>query len=354
MEQSPLFQLNLLIWLTWPAPPAGILQPVFQRDGFVLRGIGPVFELSLDTRARASEADIPFRQRTGPDLMLHHEMRRLLLPIECKVSSFGPDVPPGSEKHQAQQAAALLSANGSYLADYVGLPDPSHWHAYLLYAVSGEHEAAMLTTLQNLRNQLLVAQIDPIPVGALGIYIQDDSICLKPASGCEMPVSALRTSSDESIRVMELEDGEDARLLYLLPWDPSIGQADEYEQRVLEERIRSALTSLIGSRLDASAFQVSMDEILQDAVEVWSVWRDREAKAGFRNAARAYVKQVLAELRREVHIDIHQDTFTFTQVTPQVAQLVRRYLASVAFRRGMIDLWSEAVQLDFSLLADGW
>ena len=97
-----------------------------------------------------------------------------------------------------------------------------------------------------------------------------------------------------------------------------------------------------------------MDEILQEAVEVWPVWRDREAKAGFRNAARAYVKQVLTELRREVSIETHQDTFTFTQVTPQVAQSVRRYLSSAAFRRGMIDLWSEAVQLDFGLLADGW
>ncbi len=46
--------------------------------------------------------------------------------------------------------------------------------------------------------------------------------------------------------------------------------------------------------------------------------------------------------------------FTFVQITPQVAQTVRRYLISTAFRRGEIDLWSEAVQLDFSSLAEGW
>jgi hypothetical protein len=354
MEQSPLFQLNLMIWLTWPAPPAGVLQPVLRQEGFTLWGIGPVFELPLDIRARAGAGDIPFQDRAGPDLMLHHEVRGLLLPIECKVSSFGPSVPAGSEKHQAQQAAALLCANGSYLADYIGLPDPAHWGACLMYAVSGEQEAATLTTLGKLRAQLLAAQIEPAPVGALGIYIQDDGIRLKPAPGSEIPVQALRTTSDEGIRVMDLEAGEDARILYLLPWDPSIGQADEYEQRVLEERIRSALTSLIGSRLDVSAFEVSLEEILEDAVEVWPVWRDKEAKAGFRNAVRAYVKQVLVELRREVSIEIHQDTFRFTQVTPQVAQAVRRYLISAAFRRGAIDLWSEGVQLDFSLLADGW
>jgi len=34
--------------------------------------------------------------------------------------------------------------------------------------------------------------------------------------------------------------------------------------------------------------------------------------------------------------------------------MVRHYLTRVTFRRGEIDLWSEAVQLDFSSLADGW
>ena len=144
-------------------------------------------------------------------------------------------------------------------------------------------------------------------------------------------------------------------MLYLLPWDPSIGPPDEHERRVLEERVRSALTSLIGSRLDAPTFEVSLDEILQAAVEVWEVWRDRQAATGFRNAVRVYVKQVLAQLRKmDVEVQIRRSTFIFVQVTPQVAQMVRRYLTGVTFRRGEIDLWSEVVQLDFSSLADGW
>lgn len=213
----------------------------------------------------------------------------------------------------------------------------------------------MQATLGHLSTRLQTAHIDPTPAGALGIHIRDDGVYLKPTLKANVPVTALQAPPPDGARVMELENGQDPRLLYLLPWDPSIGPADEYERRVLEERVRSALTSLIGSRLDALTFEVSLDEILQAAVEVWEVWRDRQATTGFRNAVRVYVKQVLAQLRKMgVDIQIRQNTFTFVRITPQVAQMVRHYLTSVTFRRGQIDLWSEAVQLDFSSLADGW
>jgi hypothetical protein len=355
MEQTPLFQLNLMIWLTWPAPPGGIVHPIFREDDFALQAIGPAFELPLDIRARVRAAGIPSKERPSPDLLLAHHQRRLFVPLECKVSSFGPHVPPGNKKHQARQAAALLSATGPYLSDYLGLPEPANWQAYLLYAVSGSQEAAMQATLGHVGTRLLTARIDSTPAGALGIHIQDDGVYLKPALETTAPIIPLQAAPPHGVRVVELKDGEDPRLPYLLPWDPSIGPASEYERRVLEERVRSALASLIGSRLDAPTFDVSLDEILLATVEVWELWQDRRAATGLRNAVRSYVRRVLAELRKQgVDIQIHQNTFSFAQAMPQAAQEVRRYLNSASFRRGEIDLWSEAVQLDFSSLAAGW
>lgn len=354
MQQTPLFQLNLMIWLTWPTPLGGIVRPIFREDGFTLRGIGPAFEMPLEIRARADSAGIPFKERPGPDLLLDHHQRHLFLPIECKVSSFGPDALPSHRKHQARQAAALLAATGPYLANYFGLP-AEDWQAYLLYAVGGGQETEMQATLDHLSMRLQTAHINPASAGAVGIYIQDDGVYLRPTPTASIPITALQSLPPEGVRVMELESGEDPHPLYLLPWDPSIGPADEYERRVLEERVRTAIASLIGSRLDTPTFEVSLDEILQAAVEVWDRWHDRQAAAGFRNAVRAYVKQILAQLRKiGVEIQIRQNTFILTRVTPQVAQKVRRYLTSTSFRRGDINLWSKAVQLDFSSLADGW
>ena len=215
MEQTPLFQLNLMIWLTWPAPPGGIVRPIFREAGFALRGIGPTFEMPLETRARAGAADIPFKERPGPDLLLEHHQRRLFLAIECKVSSFGPDVPPGHKKHQARQAAALLSATGLYLADYFGLPAPADWWAYLLYAVSGSQEAAMQTTLRCLNTRLQTARVDPTPAGALGIHIRDDGVYLKPALKASVPVTALQAPPPDGVRVIGI--GEQRRPTFALP-----------------------------------------------------------------------------------------------------------------------------------------
>ena len=259
---------GLMLWLVWPTLPTDIVRPILREDGFDLRSIAPAFVAPLEVQARAGTAGIPFKERPSPDLLLEHSERHTLLPIECKVSSFGPDAPSGSERHQSRQAAALLSATGPYLADYFGLSAGVDWQAYLLYAVSGSQEAAMQTTLEVLSARLQTAHIDVTLAGAVGIYIAQDGIYLKPAAAT-VPITALRTSRPDGVRVVKLEDGEDPRVLYLLPWDPSIGPMDTYERRALEERVRSAIAFLIGSRLDATSFDVSLDEVLQAAVEVW-------------------------------------------------------------------------------------
>ncbi|MBN1315821.1 MAG: hypothetical protein JXA42_10145 [Anaerolineales bacterium] len=355
MNQTPLFQLNLMLWLTWPAPSIGTLRPIFLEDGFSLRAIGPAFEMPLEVRAIAGSAGIPFQGRVGPDVLLDHKRRKIFLPIECKVSSFGPDKPAENKNHPVNQANTLLTATGFYLADYLGLPAPATWRSFLLYSVSGGQEAAMYFTLEKLIERMRVVTLDSTSASAIGIYINNDGIYLKPALSTNIPITGFQGSAPDGVRVLEIKEGQDPRLLYLLPWDPSIGPGDEYEQRILEERVRSALTSLIGSRMDLPAFTVSLDEILQTAVEVWDTWQDRQATAGFRNAVRAYVKQILSHLRKmDVEIQIHQDTFSFLNITIEISHQVRRYLAGSAFRRGEIDLWSKAVQLDFSSLADGW
>jgi hypothetical protein len=356
MEQTPLFQLNLMLWLVWPAPTIGDVRPVFREAGFALHAIGPDLVLPLETRARTGAAGIPAKERVNPDLLLAHRPAAIFLPIECKISSFGPDVLLGDAKHQARQTAALLSLTGPYLADRFGLPSANNWRGYLLYAVGGGQEAAMQVTLNELTERLRQAHVEPTASGALGIHIREDGVYLQPAADADPPLLSFPSDRAAGLKVMRLEPGDDPRPLYLIPWDPSVGaSSDEYELRAVEERVRSAVIALIGSRLDATSFNVSLDEILRAAIEVWDVWRDREATAGFRNAVRAYVRRVLAQLRRlGLMIETGQDTFAFAQITPEAAQRVRRYLSSSTFRRGEIDLTSAAVQMDFGSLAEGW
>src|SRR5689334_13610036 len=92
-EQTPLFQLNLLLWLVWSSSPDSItgIKPFFREQGYLLQAIGQPLSLSLAVQSRANHAGIPIQTSSKPDLLLRHSNRQLLLPIECKIRSFGPD-----------------------------------------------------------------------------------------------------------------------------------------------------------------------------------------------------------------------------------------------------------------------
>jgi hypothetical protein len=345
---TPLFQLNLVLFLTWSAPPS-FVEPIFQRESFALRSIAPSIGAPLEALARAQAANLPIQPTVSPDMLLEQSSQQQLLLIECKLSSFGPD------SSISRQARALLACHGPYLAERIGVTVAMDWKGYLLYAVGGGQEGPMQDTLQALSQELHTARISTADSGAMGIHIQADGVYLSPDARSKIPVQTLQQAPADGVRVMALEGGEDPRPLYLIPLDPSIGIDDPVERQVLEERVRQALTSLIGSRLDTPSFEVTMDEILTAVTEVWHLWEDSQATKYFRNAIRRYVKQVLRQMRKlGAHIDPYPRHFAFTQVTPKIARDLRRYLDSVTFRRGEIDLWSEAVQLDFSSLAEGW
>jgi len=347
-EQTPLFQLNLMLFLTWPSPPS-FVEPLFYKEGFALRSIAPSIGVPLESIARAQASDLPIQNSARPDLFLEQHSQQQLLLIECKLRSFGPD------SSTSRQTRALLACTGTYLAERIGVPAAMRWQGSLIYAVGGGQETQMQETLLALNQEMDVAHISTSNIGAMGILVQADGVYLSPDTQSDIPIRALQQSPATGVRVMMLEEGEDPRPLYLIPLDPSIEMDDPFERQVLEERVRQALTSLIGSRLDMLDFKVTMEEILTAATEVWHLWEDKHATRGFRNAVRQYVKVILRQMRqRGARIESHERHFSFSQVTPEMAQNLRRYLISVAFRRGDIDLWSDAVQLDFSSLAEGW
>ncbi|MBI3760708.1 MAG: hypothetical protein HY260_02460 [Chloroflexi bacterium] len=349
-DQTPLFQLNLMIFLAWPSAPA-FVRPVLREGGFALHAIGPPIPTTLQTQARAANATppIPLTPTPSPDLLFSKAESKTLMPMECKLSSFGP------EAKQARQAAALLSCISTHLADILGLATPGNWSAMLVYAVRDGFESLMQDTLSSLTTRLNSALVETVPFGSLGIAVRSDGVYLVPEPRAALPISALMSAPTDGVRVMPLEEGEDPRPLYLVPLDPAYQTHDDYEKRALEERVRTALASLVGSRLDQVRFEVALDDILRAAVEVWDAWADRNAKKNIRNAVRAYARQVLQQIRKlGLDINVDQDRIIFQHISPSTANEVRRYFSSAGFRQGRIDLWSEAVQLDFSSLAEGW
>ena len=75
---TPLFQLNLMLFLTWPASPA-FVEPIFWREGFALRSIAPPIGVPLEALARAQVANLPIQPTASPELLLPNQIHPLPL-----------------------------------------------------------------------------------------------------------------------------------------------------------------------------------------------------------------------------------------------------------------------------------
>jgi len=337
VEQIPLFQLNLMIWLSFPMR-AGKYHPVFRANGYELYSIAPPIPLSIFVVARAGAADPPLDMvtRPAPELVLRHGAGRRLLTLECKASSFGPDTT------QARQAMGLISSSGPHLSGIFGLEAPDGWTADVLFAVSHPQQTDMDSCLEVLTQRLQDARIEATPSTSCGIELRCDGVYLRFARPERVPFPV-----PNELRVVTLEPGEDPRPLYVIPLDPSINARDEYGRRVVEERVRTALAYLIGSRLAQEEFAITWDELMTAAIEVWPLWRDRDATRYLSERVRRYVEAVLKDMAASssVVVRIFPTEFSLEGVRPEVAARIRDYLSSAGFRRGELGFWQSGVQL---------
>ncbi len=133
----------------------------------------------------------------------------------------------------------------------------------------------------------------------------------------------------------------------MIPLDPSINAQDEYGQRVVEERTRTALAYLIGSRLGEESFTISWEELLTTAIEVWPLWRDRASVRYLSERVKRYVEAVLNDIAANASagVQVTSTGFTVSGVRPAVAAGVRDYLTSVGFRQGQLGFRQSGVQL---------
>lgn len=337
-HESAIYQLNLILWLTWsnnPITKSGIF-PIFHHEGYKLVFIGKQFSTSLQARTLAKENQLPFQPNPKPEMVLVQDTEKILLLIECKKSAFKLD-----NRERCAQANALLSLTGAELIRTIGTTDmdldTEDWNSLALFAVKGRDESLMYDTLVNLSNLLIASKIMPSESATIGIYADLDGVTLKGYPVHKIPLKTLRDEGDNGIQVLQLEDGEDPRKLFLIPFDPTV--PDEFPEgiNILEERIRIAFVSLLVRRSDEdSDFEITLDEILERGLEYWRYWKDTEATTHIRKKTLAFVRSVVKELQ-DIGIKVEIQTkakraIIFKKVTPHQAHEIRRLFSSKSIK----------------------
>ncbi len=326
-QQTPLFQMNLLLWTAWSTSHAGI-EPIFRKNGFDLYAIGQQFVLPMTLGTKLRNNSIRTQNSAAPDLLLRNKDQNIFMPLECKLRSFG------AESSDIEQANCLLCHTGFQIAQNIGSPSPKLWSSHLFYAVADGYQVPMLNTLSHLSVQLQALSVETADIGSIGILIQ-------PSDGVYVEISHANNFSqdlqipDGWIKVKELEDGESPEPPYLMPFDLSSGELDPTAIRSIEERVRSALAILIMQRIHKESFGITEDELMGTAFEIWKFWKEEKQKIGLLRKIRPFVWDTVNNLKAFGAVITYANReIRFVEITGSVSKRIRKYIRGKAYRTG--------------------
>lgn len=304
LVSDPLFQLNVLLWLTQPLPEGNTITPLLYRCGFRVYAIAPALGVPLDVMLAAQQAGVKVQPNGRPDVVLTHEQERRFALAECKASSFGPAV------EAAEQARAFLLMSGRRAAEVLGLDATQLSDAILAYTVPETHKPTLQPTLTTLEGELNGRGLPAGRSTILGVQTgtQELTVSIDAVGSAFFGLPAGLHAA------MKLGPDTSPRPLYFIPYDPDLSPTDEerlFCKRVLFERIHSAVLVAIGRATPPATIVLLPNDLLNDAMfGMYSLWQNRDSATHMRGLCR----QLVHALARAVNGEI-AETFSYDQQT---------------------------------------
>jgi hypothetical protein len=292
---DPLFQLNTVLWMLQPLPDArGATRPVLHHAGYRVRALGKKLTVPAGVE-RLLVGTLNLRGAPEPDVLASAPPADPWLVIECKASSFGTD---SSTRDQAMK----IIARARDLSLVGGSPPGADLPGHVVYVTRGDQAADLQATLHALAARVAGAGLDPAGVGTLGIDVERGVGVVVDHVAGSLPAAAAAAFSARVVVLEAAGPEEDARPLYLVPYDPGVTQTDEECARclrILLARARAHAASLIGRSPAPGTAVIEGDALLDGATFGLSrFWRDTGARDKAAYEALRFVKASLHSVRR--------------------------------------------------------
>jgi len=292
--RDPLFQLNIILWLTQPMPPQGSITPLLHQKGFSVYAIAPTLSVPPGIALAVQRSSLQTQQRVRPDVVLKRETDLNFALVECKASSFGVAT------EQAIQARTFLLLADELLAEVLGL-SPEQIHASILaYALPHSESALLKATLSTLSNELRRHHLPTGDSTIIGLDIDSrDLRVVFDKSG-----SRFFSIASGSHTVMQVQPGDDPRPLYFIPYDPDVHQSPEenlFCKRILFERIHSVVLAAVGRASSPESLTLNIDNLLNEATfGMFGLWENRESLKHMRGMCRQLITALARAVNKEV------------------------------------------------------
>jgi hypothetical protein len=290
--RDPLFQLNLLLWLSLPSASKKPLRPILNEVGFSVYSIDPLLTLVPEQRILIKEKNVKCQDSARPDVVLRKKNNtQTFVLAECKRSSFGT----GSST--AEQARTLMMISEGAFKDVMGLDRYAKVESSTVFFVPEDQTNLMSVTVKEIEEELVNSGISHGQAYVAGIIGNEKGIFLelKGKVGNILSISEL-----SPILIIETDGENDPRPLYFIPYDPSIEQSPEEKslcQQILCQRLLASLLGRIGRSMTPGKMTVSVEDLLNEATfGMYTLWRNRDSMHNMRNILRGLMAEVKSGL----------------------------------------------------------
>jgi hypothetical protein len=277
--KAPVFQLNLLVWMSREQPSVGYrVRPLFYKNDFGLVYIENPFVFPEETAKAIVDSGLNIGPAPNPDLILGRERDGKALYVEAKAGSFGPT------SSDSRQARAHLLACGPAFGEVLA-PLTS---CLLCYVVPAEDCAGMRGCLDTLSKELRTGRFLPGPYSSLGLSIQEGQVVFSWDPAFKSHVGL---PGDSATVLDGVSDDTDPSPLILVFSDedcPNTENRDFY-RRVVLEKIRACLLCDLHAHPVGPGYEATPDILLDKTMGGVFQYLGRERQKGLRRLIRENV-----------------------------------------------------------------
>lgn len=290
--RDPLFQLNLILWLSLPSPSNRPVRPILHEAGFSVYSIDPLLSLVPEQRILTKEKSIKCQDNARPDVVLQRkDGAQTFILAECKKASFGT----GSST--AEQARTLMLINEGTFKDVMGLDRHAKVESSTVYFVPEDQTNLLLATIKEMGDEFDKGNIPHGQAHVAGIIGNEKGIFLELKGKVSKVLSINELSP---ILIIETDGQNDPRPLYFIPYDPSIEQTQEEKslcQQIFYQRVLASLLSRTGRSPTPGKMVVSVKDLLNEATfGMYTLWHNKDSTHHMRDMLRGFMAEVRSGL----------------------------------------------------------
>ncbi|MFB5065731.1 MAG: hypothetical protein ACE3NC_00890 [Candidatus Wallacebacter cryptica] len=335
---DPLFQLNLMLWLSLPQPAGGRITPILHDAGFKAHWISPKLTLSQEIAEKLRQKGIRSNQSVAPDLMLKRSGEDQFVLVECKKSGFGLDsIKP------TKQAVGLLVMQGDVLRDAAAGLRKDKWSSHLVYVVNDDDREPLSVTLHELTVAIEQAACTANDFDTWGLIQKDDGVYINFGQ-------APCFDNPELCGAKRVLEGRAQPLLDLIPVDITVSTPNKEAKIRLQERFRTSLMASIPRILTQEPMVIDLEQVWKRAVIVWDIWRCRDTKRYLIREAKKWFGSVLDNLEEKAKYERHVigSRVEIAGLTDEGRRLLVKEIQSSRVRKSEILREYTQEQLNFS------